>query len=415
MPTKKTAAKPIKFIDNFKQTDLWKHLITTSKDEPKQLVVITDLVEYALPLLDRITDTFPTYTLHNGQHQLNVLNRMADLLGKKLNKLTSLETAFLILSAFYHDIGMVFTEAEREQLKKEHDFNEFLDKQPAAKLAVNSLQELSIDIAEWYCRWAHAKRVWIYLDKKEDKLKWEGVSFKNKLGEICQSHNMDTSYLKEDKFEIDFWGSADLRFCSVILRLADILDFDNSRSPESVFEYLKLDNPHTYREKESYREWQKHLASKGFSFNEWDAITPYEIDFKASPTHPAVESDIREFLDTIELELQQCSTIIKFCSERWKTFALPDKIKRNNIRSQGYKFGNYKFSLDQEQILNLLMGENLYSDHYVFIRELIQNAIDTSRDREFHEHKNGNHHFKAEPIEVSCWIDNDGYRLVTNR
>jgi hypothetical protein len=402
----------ITFKDLFKETKLWAHLEKTEKDHIK-IAQVDDLIDYALPLLDRIVETFPTYTLHNGQHQLNILNRMSDLLGKRINTLTSLETVILILGSFFHDIGMVFSDPERDNLKNEYFFDDFLNKNPAAKLSVSGSTELSVEIAEWYCRWIHAKRVWVYLDRKEDKLIWDGLNLKKGLGEVCVSHNEDITYLKDDdKFATSFWEVADLRFCAILLRLADILDFDHTRSPKSVFEYLNLDNPETYRNKISHAEWKKHLASKGFMFTEWNAVTPYEIDFRAAPTHPAVENDIREFLDTIEQEFQKCSSLIKFCSDRWKNFALPDKIKRNNIRAQGYKYGNYKFSLDQEQILNLLMGENLYDDHFVFIRELIQNSIDTSRDREFHEHKNGNINFKSKPIEVSTWIDIDGYRWV---
>jgi len=403
-------AEPIKIKDLFKKTKLWEQL--ESKKEHTKISLIEELVDYALPLLDRIIETFPTYTLHNGQHQLNILNRMADLLGERISELTTLETAILILSAFYHDIGMVFTKSELENLPKEEDFGDFIIKNPSARLAINRAKELPINIAEWYCRWAHAKRVWIYLNKNEDKLMWDGLNYKKELTEVCLSHNEDTSYLKNDKFETNFWETADLRFCAIILRLADILDFDNSRSPESVFEYLKLEDSREDRNKASYAEWNKHLAARGFLFNKWNPTNPYEIDFRAVPTHPAVESDIKEFLNTIEFEIQKCSTILKFCSSRWNNFALPDSIKRNNIRSQGYKFGDYKFSLDQHQILNLLMGENLYDDHFVFIRELIQNAIDTSRDREFHEHKNGNIHYKVEPIEISTWIDTDGYRWL---
>ncbi|MEK0336905.1 MAG: hypothetical protein QQN41_05660, partial [Nitrosopumilus sp.] len=344
------------------------------------------------------------------QHQLNILNLIGELLGRRIKELSDLEAALLILSAFYHDIGMVFSKEERENLRNEEYFEEFISTFPGAKLSISDSNEMSIDIAEWYCRWSHARRVWHYLDELESSLKWEGTSIRKEIAEICLSHNENAEYLKNNKFETNFWGNADLRFCSIILRLADLLDFDNSRSPESVFEFLKLDKQQTYREKVSYDEWKKHLASRGFSFNKWSKSIPYEIDFKAAPTHPAVENDIREFLDVIELELRKCSTIVRFCSNQWNNFILPDRIIRDNIRSQGYKFGNYKFSLDQNQVLDLLMGENLYAESYIFVRELLQNSIDSSRHREFHEHLIGNKDFKVRPIEVSSWIDNDGYR-----
>ena len=54
------------------------------------------------------------------------------------------------------------------------------------------------------------------------------------------------------------------------------------------------------------------------------------------------------------------------------------------------------------------MGENLYQDRYVFIRELIRNAIDTSRYREYYEHAHGHRSFKAKPIRVTEWRDAEG-------
>ena len=56
-----------------------------------------------------------------------------------------------------------------------------------------------------------------------------------------------------------------------------------------------------------------------------------------------------------------------------------------NSIADGYIYGEYRFALEKEDILNLLMGENLYSESDVFVRELLQNAIDTSRFRGFYE------------------------------
>ncbi|HEU0125924.1 MAG TPA: hypothetical protein VFQ56_06445, partial [Flavobacterium sp.] len=376
-------------------------------------VMVEECVDYVLPLLSRIIETFPTYTLHDGQHQLNILNRMADLLGKRIKDLSGLESALLILSAFYHDIGMVFSKEELQNLVSEETFQEFLNENPKAKVDFLATSKLSTETAEWYCRWAHARRVWIYLNKTPNKFVWDGTNLKNVLGHICQSHNEDVAFLKDDYvFETNFWGQCDIRFCAIILRISDILDFDNTRSPESVYEFLKLDKPIGEAEAVSHKEWEKHLASRGFDFTSWSKSNSYDIGFKAAPKHPAVENDIKEFLDLIESELSKNQSLLRSCSKKWQTFYLPERILRNNIKSQGYKAGNYKFTLDQHQVLDLLMGDKLYNNEFVFIRELLQNAIDTSRDREFHEQQSGNVSFKIKPIEVSSWIDSSGFRWL---
>lgn len=40
--------------------------------------------------------------------------------------------------------------------------------------------------------------------------------------------------------------------------------------------------------------------------------------------------------------------------------------------------GDFCLTMDQNQVLKLLMGENLYDDRDVFVRELLQNAIDAT-------------------------------------
>ncbi len=402
-------------LEDYQQTNLWK--VFQSKANYKELGMVEDLIKSIIPLQEEYAKTFPNYTDHSGIHQRNVLVLIGELLGNRLNELTILECAILILSTYFHDLGMVFTEDERADLSSEERFGQFLSGNPKAKLQfLKNNEVLSPDLAEWYCRWNHAFRVHEYLERFERKnpscLRWKGASLRVQLGLVCESHNWPAMRLKEDEFETDYLsGEADLKFCSLLLRLADYLDFDDSRAPRSLFDFLKLDKPKNTSEQISQREWLKHQASAGFKFPDKERDRPYALTFLASPRSITIEQEIRLFLNGIEEELGGCSKVVRYCSERWQSFALPESIKRD-IRSQGYQYGDFKFSLDQKQILNLLMGENLYDEPYIFIRELLQNAIDTARHREFEERGKGNEAFKAEPIDVSMWEDLDGYQWI---
>ncbi|GGG16798.1 hypothetical protein GCM10011344_16730 [Dokdonia pacifica] len=403
---------PTKTIDLYKQTKIWKHFIKVTKKSPEKQTLVEELVDDAIGILDKISETFPTYTLHNGQHQLNILNLFEKLLGKRMKDVHALEAAILILSAFYHDIGMVFSKEEKEDLKNETYFNDFLAQNNRAKLNIEEDNGISDATAEWYCRWSHAKRVWKYLEPLDAKLEWEGTPLREALANVCLSHNETTDWIKEDTLDHNFWGCADLKFCAILLRLADVLDFDDTRTPAYLFQFLGLDNPTTRGEEISQQEWQKHIASRGFSFDAWNEDHNYTITYKANPTSPAIEQDIRNFLSYIERELHQCGSVLNFCSDRWKNFKLPNTIDKKNIKSKGYTFGDFKFSLDQEQVLSLLMGESLYDDKFVCIRELLQNAIDTSRHRKFYEQNNGNPDFEPQAIDIDTWYDNEGYRWI---
>ena len=229
--------------------------------------------EYVLPLMESYVNTFPTYTLHNREHIYNVIRIMGDLLAERVNQLSGLEAMILILSAVYHDYGMVYSEDERSKIIGYEDFNlEFLISLPAARLMFErDGKKVSKELAEWYCRWAHARRVWKKLEETEvicGKLVFTNIPFRIQLGNVCASHNEPVENIRIDdkRFEPEFLGQCDLRFCALLLRLADILDFDNSRSPQSVYDFLDLANPKNYSEQISKDEWNKHMASHGFRF-----------------------------------------------------------------------------------------------------------------------------------------------------
>ncbi len=48
------------------------------------------------------------------------------------------------------------------------------------------------------------------------------------------------------------------------------------------------------------------------------------------------------------------------------------------------------FTIDQENILQLLVGHTLYNDSSVVVRELVQNAIDAVKLQKRYEHKKRN-------------------------
>lgn len=399
-------------MTELENTALWRAF--AAKADDAQRVLVRDLTSSAAARLALVRDTFPTYTLHDRTHSLNVVGRIGDLLGPDVEKLTALEAALLILGAFCHDIGMVFTEEERERVGEEPHFADFLKEFPEAALRVAREGGVATDVAEAYCRWIHPDRVYEFLKTvPEHKLLWGRTPLLDKLGAVCRSHGYDVRELLDDeKFKTDYLSEADLRFCAVMLRLGDILDFDNTRAPEEVYGYLGLARRDRPREKRSDVEWLKHLGSEGFRFPAGERQQRYPIKLVATPDHPAVEYDVREFLDTIESELQKCAGLLKHCSRRWQDFPLPGEIDRGDIHSRGYKYGAYRFTLEQQRILELLMGENLYEDPYVFVRELLQNAIDTSRHRAHFERSRGRADFRAEPIVVSTWLDQDSYRWV---
>ena len=398
-------------MEYLERSKLWNAF--TDKANSEQRAMVENIINDAGPLLDKISETFPTYTLHNAIHARNVVNLMGLLLGEHASELSSLELAFLILSAFLHDVGMVFRKEELTQITNTHEWEDFLEQHPAFFCEVNGPHSSDVPAAilENFCRWRHADRIFSYLDSCRFAREWNGVNISEALGRLCRSHNQDTRAIQlDDNLRTDFIYQADLKFCALILRLADMLDFDGSRAPAAVYDYLGIADGQTPERATSAIEWRKHFSSNGFVFPK-ERPSRYEIGFTAHPNDPAIEYDIRGYLAYVEVELEHCSALLQSCSDRHKRCPLPGWINVDGIQPDGYRYGAYKFSLSRESVLNLLMGDSLYSNKDIFIRELLQNSIDACRLRKFFEagrRDDGNHI----AVEISHWRDPEGYLWV---
>lgn len=405
---------PNNILNPFATLPVWKHFLEVTKDQPDEQSMVIKHIEHALPLLERISLAFPFYTLHNSQHQYNILHLIGEILGPRLNELTGLETAMIILSAVYHDIGMVYSPADLQKIVTEPEFLDFLSENTSANLQFEENgKQPTEELINWYCRWAHAKRVWPFLQQADERIPivWEGVPFRDELGNVCESHNEPVDVIKNDdlKFSYSFLGKCDLKFCALLLRLGDILDFDDTRSPRGLYEFLGLDKAKRTGEVISNEEWRKHMSAKGFAIDRTGKRPG--LRFIAVPEHPKVEVGIRDFLKIIENELNACARLLHFCSPRWSDFELPEEMNLEGIKSKNYRSGNYHFSLAENDVMKLLTGEGIYNDDYIFLRELLQNAIDTSRHREFRERLT-TAGFQASPIVVSNFTDQEGYQWI---
>ncbi|MFF5083054.1 hypothetical protein ACFY36_38930 [Actinoplanes sp. NPDC000266] len=373
--------------------------VLRAKASDRDRANVKDLVSYARSLLKLVRESFPTYTMHDEQHSENVIRLMGRLAAPRIERMSGLEAALLILAAYFHDAGMAYSPAEIAAIPGEDEFRAFLDSHDEAYVsAQHHGGKPPPAVIEQYCRSRHADRVRVHLDRCESKLlQWDGKSIIDQLELVCRSHNEPAAALHEPRFRTDFLYQADLRFCAIMLRLADILDLDDTRAPRVIYEHLALATRTT-----SDREWHKHLAARGFEFP--PAPRPnYTLQFSAESTDPGDEHRLRAFLKVIEDELLQCRGVADFCDERWRGIPLPAEIDTIGIRSDGYKYGEFRFELDRTAVLELFTGDQLYDDPCAFVRELLQNALDAIRAR---DHLFGH---ESDGVRVSCWEDDSGY------
>ncbi len=376
----------------FKDEKLWTTLKTKAEEEEKHcgervnkekyLEAVADICQYGVDRAKTIRDTFPFYTLHDEVHICNVMRLMAELLGDKISSLTRDEAALLVMAACCHDIGMSYAESEKKVLLNNKDtVRRYLDKNPSeymkAYAAGREEPDLSDEIKMNFFRSIHYERSRELLQKIEWPRVLRGRIDKEDLIRVCRSQGEEISELAA----LDPVHSLDRRFCAILLRLADILDFDDSRAPQAIYEYNEFDGRTSYSEQFSEEEWEKHLSSSGFRFESVkDRSYPYPLDYTAECRSIQIDQKVKDYLDWVDQELNECSKLLRRFAGTWNNFVLPEKVERH-ILSNGYSSGQYRITLDQDQVMELFVGENLYSDPAVFVRELIQNAIDAVRTR----------------------------------
>lgn len=374
--------------------------------------IVKKIIDMAVMRLDAIVEVYPTFTLHNRIHSENVLANMEKFLGEneQVQKLSDVELLMLILSAYLHDVGMYYNENEIDKIEESYEFSKYLDENPAEYLKYKKGSTSSFEVINTFCRYYHAKRVRGFIDDlKMDNifLKIQSFDILDKTAQICESHTDNVRSLKtNEKLNINLGYESDMKFCAIILRLSDYTDFDNSRTPEYMYRLLNIKD----KDKICIENWKKHINSGGFYFGMDNGNV---LGYCAEPEEPYIEYTIRHFLDEIEEELRDCRDIISnACNPKWKGFKLPYEIDRKQIISKGYNYGEYTFTLKKEKVLDLFMGGQLYSDKFVFIREIIQNAIDTSCYRKFREQSRGVEQYSILPIEIYDWKDDSGNHYV---
>lgn len=385
---------------------LFKELILR-KDEYPNLSSVIELImevgDYSIELSKTIIMNMPEFTLHDENHIFNMLYLTEKLVTKEnIKLLSSADIMMIILAVFIHDIGMapprelvMAWKGQLSELEQLEYKDEVLLFQRFRKTCVRQLQEVEMfntkqefskaqliedQIITEYIRRNHANRARKMIAAHwGGKIKFGDTDLTADLADICFSHNESyTTLLNMETVRLCDDGTIlCIPFVAVILRLTDIIDFDSKRTPPILFSHLTIKNPI------SLREWVKHISVNAWSFDR-DNIT-----FSAHCTHPAIEATIRNFCDLIDEELRNCTYILAnlHCDIRnidHYKIRIPACVNRSKIGAvkdiatgkPTYTYHDTKFTLNKKQVVDLLMGTQLYGKPEFALRELIQNSID---------------------------------------
>ncbi|UKS27372.1 ATP-binding protein [Paenibacillus sp. HWE-109] len=398
----------------------WKETVLSDEEKIKCGYLYTALEKLIsisfLPILNRTnSQEMKFFTMHDENHGLKVAHLMWNLIApSRRQMLTPPEIALMTASAFFHDLGMALSENDRAaRLDSNSDLWDRLSPQEQNNMEILRQNIGDINLSETDRRIAQekllvAEEALLCLDTRErhglterytelinelqrlhllneaslpdikTSLTFDGVSFLNKLIDICVSHNQPASVLVEHEehnpgvlrfSEMYPVGCAnvDLQLVAAALRLADIMDFDRERTPAVLFHYL-LPETLSILESRSVFEWSKHLA-----ISNWE-VGDYCTVYRGHCSSHIVHHGIIQFCSDIQSEILFTRQTFESMHRPWP-FALPDKVEAKLVEN-GYSYAPYNFQLDQNRIYQLLMGKGIYSKPIVAIRELIQNAVD---------------------------------------
>src|SRR5437899_1064071 len=100
------------------ESSLWKRLASGDDSEVRDLATKVERAARGfVPVLERIVEYMPLYTVHGERHILNVIGWIERLLGKEgVQRMSPLECALASISSYAHDLGMSLTRREHRDI-----------------------------------------------------------------------------------------------------------------------------------------------------------------------------------------------------------------------------------------------------------------------------------------------------------
>jgi len=317
---------------------------------------------------------FPNYTLHNIGHSVRVADYMGTLVDD-YEKLDELEITLLVCAALLHDVGMAVSKEDIDSIKS--DTFEYCDIKFSAMMKFTNGDE-ALALQE-YVRRIHATLSAKFINTTLKPIltipKLSTLDFTKELALICESHTNDYDWIKTKLNTYDIKGDYhfNAQYIACILRLADSLDIDSNRTPYNLY---KLIAPKGYSDKE----WKQHFIisnNEKIIFNE--NTKQKKIVFHGKATDASTHRKLLNYIGGVKKELNDAISLANTMPVQYKLIYDPNP--EVNIQTEGYTFSDYKMTLEFKAISSLLMGEKIYGDQSLGLRELIQNSIDSCKLR----------------------------------
>lgn len=344
----------------------WPSKCSWVKDELKKrnadelAIRIEKLREKAIPELNKITETFSEYTIHDVRHKDSVCEILGWLIPRKiLEDLSAYDIYFLVAATYIHDIGM----ADIKELFDEKAFVEWVKKKGGNFDQSEHRRE--------FIREFHHLRSKQFIQSHYKDYFIDNPTEAEIITTIAKGHRK----LDELKDFVAFprkcmYGSnisINIAALAYYLQLADELDLTFERAPLSTYKHFPQKN--TF----SAKEWEKSLSISGIGLDRNDKrkilVTAFCKDRTVHQLLLSLESKIQYKLDMADQIID---------AHNYNYF--PSRILFD-IKKEGYEAIDLEIVFEMKSMIPLL-SEKIYTGREQAIREFIQNSIDACRRRQ---------------------------------
>lgn len=374
----------------------------------------------------QINELFPEYTPHDEQYHLKRLFYVADtILGKeRLEAMNSVELFVLAISLYGHDWGMAVSAQEKQYiltnelpkgmsaedfwiLPDEHaHLTQFAHEKQLAIDINNHLEKIDVDAWREYVRETHAYRSSERICRFFNHLD-EGIA--EAASKVCEGHWLDFKHLHDySLYPTDcsvLRETVNLRALAVYLRLIDLLDLADDRTPYVIWKFVAPRDPH------SKMEWAKHRALRPVTCAPYQSGRIIRIDGKTNDHE--VYAALEDLKIWCEDQLRGCNDVLARMNDaRYKLDIYHIDWR---VTAQGFKPLSIQFEFDRERMFEILSDEIYNGDPYVFLRELLQNSVDAIRMRREVLQSKGFESNNFGAIHVDVEHGNNGDAVITWR
>lgn len=359
-------------------------------------------------LLSHIGDggIFDQYTKHDISHVDKMLESLDNIIPLETQEqMTGADWMLIVVSTYFHDLGMLVTKAEYENRCESCEYKSFYKNYLEKEENVDSLSKIKVDeqerfVYQEFVRHHHGDRIaswirgednaWCYTDPNVLILISNMISafrpmFKDDLATICESHNLDdlddfNKYKVEKAYGSSPQEKGNVFYAALIVRTADLLHITSDRTPSVEYAIIAPTNP------VSQEEWAKQNAVSSVSpkiaedsdGNKNDALPKDTFEVSAYFEKEDGFFSLIEYLKFAREELKNNYRLNEIAKKKYASkYDYPWKnIDDSTIQTKNFERRQLSFTIDQHKILSLLVGETLYNNLSVSLRELAQNAID---------------------------------------